>query len=128
MCSIFYVFWNFKMDHTSCKQKSDSSVIFWMTGICQFSFFPRRLFFMRRPSKKTLKEIFSLSVYTILWTTSYFKPRTFFSIYPQRTVRNIQCVLQKEMKHFDIWRRMKQVWSLRPQWNDIKTGFLHVNI
>ena len=65
---------------------------------------------------------FSLSVYTILWTTSYFNQER-FSLFILKTLSEIFSVLQKEMKHFDIWRRMKRVWSLMPRRNDIKTGF-----
>jgi hypothetical protein len=108
---VYIVVWNFKMDHISCKQKSDSSVIFWMTGICQFFL---NVFFMR-PSKKTWRK------FLLQLCTSYTNT---ISLFIQR-LSEIFSALQKlkEMKHFDIWRRMKLVWSLRPQKNNIKTGF-----
>ena len=84
-------------------------------------FFSRRLFFHAPSIEETIEEN-SLSVYIILWTTSYFN-QEHFSLFILKILSEIFSVLQKEMKHFDIWRRMKRVWSLRPQRNDIKTGF-----
>ena len=70
-----------------------------MTGICQFF---ERLFFSC--VHRTLKKI---------WSYTLFIPKH-FSLFIQR-LSEIFSALQKliEMKHFDIWRRMKRVWSLR---------------
>ena len=106
---VLYFIQKFKMDHTSCKQKSYSSVIFWMTGICQFSFSRDVSFFMRRPSKKTLKKILSFCLYHSM---NYFllQPSTFFSIYPQNTVRNIQCTPERNET---LWHMTKNETSLK---------------
>ena len=86
------------MDHISCKQnRSHLSYFEWQASANSLNVFFSCV-------HRTLKKI---------WSYTLFIPKH-FSLFIQR-LSEIFSALQKliEMKHFDIWRRMKRVWSLR---------------
>ena len=95
---ITHIHRNFKMDHISCKQnRSHLSYFEWQASANSLNVFFSCV-------HRTLKKI---------WSYTLFIPKH-FSLFIQR-LSEIFSALQKliEMKHFDIWRRMKRVWSLR---------------
>ena len=86
------------MDHISCKQnRSHLSYFEWQASANSLNVFFSCV-------HRTLKKI---------WSYTLFIPKH-FSLFIQR-LSEIFSALQKliEMKHFDIWRRMKRVWRLR---------------